>query len=309
MLAVTMLLAGCAATTEATSIDPAPAAVSRPVPVAGPMALGAETGLGRFSKRRAMDDVRHLARTIGTRVRGRRGERRGALYAARRLEALGYLVKIQEFSVDGRTSRNVIARWPDSLRYPVLVGGHVDTVPRSPGANDNASGVAVILEMARLAAGEPQARYVHFAVFGAEEYGTDGRHHVGSQVFVNRLGRRGRRRLAGMVSVDMVADGRPLLVGTAGIGPTVVARTLFRKIDRAGIAVDYRTLCDCSDNGPFEHAGIPGSFMWSGSEPDYHSPSDTVANMDPDDLVRSGRALRSFVKALDRDVITRFRES
>ncbi len=256
-----------------------------------------------------MEHVRKLADDIGSRVRARGGELRGAQYIAERFRDLGYNVRIQRFDVDGGTSRNVVAWWPDSLRYPVILGGHMDTVPGAPGANDNASGVAVLLETARLVAGHPKARYVRFVAFGSEEYGTDGRHHVGSQVFVNRLGPRGRNRLAGAISVDMVAAGRPLLVGTSGIGPAVVARALFRKIDNAGIAVDYRTLCDCSDNGPFEHAGIPASFMWSGPQPCcYHSPDDTVPNMEPNDLERSGRALRAFVGQLTRSMIDRFRQ-
>ncbi|MGH2730888.1 MAG: M28 family peptidase, partial [Actinomycetota bacterium] len=139
------------------------------------------------------------------------------------------------------------------------------------------------------------------------EYGSDNRHHVGSQVYVNRLSDKGRRRMAGMVSVDMVADGRPLIVGTAGIGPDVVGRTLYRRGRRAGIGVEYQTTCDCSDNGPFERAGIPAAFAWSGDEPNYHLPSDTVRNMAPRDLLRTGRAIRAFVRGLDRALIQRFR--
>ena len=112
-----------------------------------------------------------------------------------------------------------------------------------------------------------------------------------------------------MISVDMVADGRPLITATAGIGPEVVARTLYRKISAADIATVYRVTCDCSDNGPFERAGIPGAFLWSGTEPDYHSPSDTVPNMDKGDLLRTGRAVRAFVKDVDLGMIRWFRRS
>jgi Zn-dependent M28 family amino/carboxypeptidase len=254
-----------------------------------------------------MGHVRTLARRIGVRVRATRRERRGARYIASKLRGFGYKVRVQRFGVDDGTSRNVIARWPGSMRFPFIVGAHMDTVPRSPGANDNASGVAVMIEIARLVKNRSQAHFVKFVAFGSEEYGTDGRHHVGSQVFVNRLGRRGRRMLAGMVSVDMIADGRPLIDGTAGIGPRVVARTALRKIRAANINVVYRTTCDCSDNGPFERAGIPAAFLWSGTEPDYHSPSDTVRNLQPADLLRTGRAVRAVVKHLDRDLIDRFR--
>lgn len=254
-----------------------------------------------------MTHVRVLARRIGVRVRATDNERRGARYIAAEFESMGYRVRIQKFSVDDGTSRNVVAWWPGARRYPLVLGAHMDSVPESPGANDNASGVAVLLESARIAVDTSQAEFLKFVAFGSEEYGSDGSHHVGSQVFVNRLGDRGRQRLAGMLSVDMVADGRPLIVGTAGIGPDVLGRILFRKIDRKGIDVEYRTTCDCSDNGPFELAGIPGAFMWSGEEPDYHSSSDTVANMEPKDLGRSGRALRALVLDVDIDLIRRLR--
>jgi aminopeptidase YwaD len=254
-----------------------------------------------------MAHVRRLAGREGVRVRATPAERRAAHYAASTFRSLGYDVRIQRFSVDGRRSRNIVAWWPGAERYPLVIGGHIDTVPGAPGANDNASGVAVVIEIARLIAGRPQARWVRFVAFGSEEYGIDGRHHVGSQTFVRRLGRAGRRRLAGTVSVDMVADGRPLIVGTAGIGRKLVARALLRRMRRAHIRATYRTTCDCSDNGPFERAGIPAAFLWSGPDADYHSPSDVVANMRPHDLVRSGRAMRAFVRALDKHFIARLR--
>lgn len=255
-----------------------------------------------------MRHVRKLAGDIGVRVRATRGEARGARYVAEKFRSFGYNVNIQKFEVDNGTSRNVVAWWPDSRRHGFVVGGHMDTVAGSPGANDNASGTAVVLELARLAAGKAPSEWVRFVAFGSEEYGSNGTHHVGSQVFVNRLGDRGRRRLGGMTSVDMVADGRPLLVGNSGIAGDVVARSLYRRIHDAGIAVRYHTLCDCSDHGPFEHAGIPASFAYSGREENYHDDSDTVANMKPNHLLRTGRAMRAFVIAIDRDMIERFRQ-
>lgn len=94
--------------------------------------------------------------------------------------------------MDGDRSRNVVARWPGSARRGVVLGAHMDTVAKSPGANDNASGVAVLLETARLIAGKEPARWVTLVAFGSQEYGADGRHHVGSANFVKRLGPRGR---------------------------------------------------------------------------------------------------------------------
>ena len=254
-----------------------------------------------------MEHVRALAGRIGVRERATKGELRGSQYIARKFETLGYNVHIQRFESDGGTSRNVVASYPGAKRYPFVIGGHMDTVPEAPGANDNASGLAVILEIARLFADTPQANWVKFVAFGSEEYGDNGDHHIGSTVFVRRLGREGRNRLAGMLSVDMIADGRPLLIGHSGISEPVVARSIYRKVQEAGIGTRWRVSCDCSDNGPFEHAGIPASYMWSGDEPNYHSSSDTVPNMRPADLARTGRAVKVFVSQLDKQLLSYYR--
>jgi hypothetical protein len=283
------------------------AAVTEPA-TSGARTAGA-AAIGDFSKKRAMRDVRRLAGKIGVRVRTTRAERKATRYIARRFRSMGYNVNVQKFHVDDGVSHNVVAWWPGSRRYPLIVGAHMDTVPGSPGANDNASGVAVVLENARLFAGSPQAEWVRFVAFGSEEYGTDGRHHVGSEKFVARLRSKGRKRLPGMISVDMVADGRPLIVGNSGIAEDSVAKMTYRDLKRAKIGVTYQTTCDCSDNGPFERAGIPASFMYSGDEPDYHSSTDTPKNLKPRDLDRSGRALRAVLERLDRKRIQRLRKS
>ena len=263
--------------------------------------------VAQFSRTKAMKHVWRLSNKIGVRVRGTEGERRGAGYIKGRFEELGYEVEMQKFSVDGRTSRNVVASSQGVIAHPFVVGGHMDTVARSPGANDNASGTAIVLEVARLLRGHEKANLFEFVAFGSEEYGANGRHHIGSEIFVNRLGKTGRNRSPGMVSVDMVADGRPLIVGNSGIAGDIVADELLTQVRRANIKVRFRTSCDCSDNGPFERAGIPASYMWSGDEPNYHDPSDTVWNMKPEDLHRSGRAVRAFLLSLDEGDLRRFR--
>lgn len=299
LLAALALLAGCSQTTTV--------AVSG-ITATGSAADFSKEPLGEFSRKRAMNHVRKLSKDIGVRVRATKGERRAADYIRAKLDKLGYETHVQKFDVDGGTSRNVTARWPGARRYGIVIGGHMDTVPGSPGANDNASGAAVVLEMARLAAGKKPAKNLQFVAFGSEEFGTNGAHHVGSQVFVNRLDSKGRRKLGGMVSVDMIADGRPLITGTAGIGPDVLARMLFRKFKRAGFGVDYQTTCDCSDNGPFERAGIPAAFLWSGDEPDYHDESDRPKNLSKKDLRRTGRAVLEFVDDVDDQMLERLRQ-
>ena len=264
--------------------------------------------LRHYSNKRAMKHVRALAVGIGSRVRAKPAEWKASRYIARKFRSFGYETRVQKFSVDGGTSRNVVAWWPEANKYGMVVGGHMDTVRRSPGANDNASGVAVVLEMARISANREPARHVRFVAFGSEEYGTNGQHHNGSQVYVNRLGTRGRRRLGGMTSIDMVGNGRPLIAATTGMAPQVVARTVHNKMQDK-VAMSYRITCDCSDNGPFERAGIPGVFLWSGFEPHHHEPTDTVANLEPRDVRRTGIGFRYFLRQVDRDMIRRFRRA
>lgn len=258
-----------------------------------------------------MFHVRKLADKIGIRVKASSNEKLGARYIRKTFERFGYSTHVQKFSTAGGTSRNVVAWWPGAKRYPFVVGGHMDSVPGSPGANDNASGTAAVLELARIFAGTPQANFIRFVAFGAEEYDSQRvSHHDGSYHYVDHLGDQGRARLGGMLSIDMVADGRPLLVGHSNIaGKDIVARTIYNKMIKAGFSVDFITLCDCSDHGPFEHAGIPAAFAYSGTEPDYHSPSDTVPNMKPNDLLRTGRAVRAFLRHLDKVMLDRFRRA
>ncbi|MBW3594542.1 MAG: M28 family peptidase [Actinobacteria bacterium] len=279
-------------------------------PPVSALSSGAATGaVEKFDRSKAMKHVWRLANRIGVRVRATDGEKRAARYIRRQFENLGYRVNVQKFAVDGGTSRNVVAWWPGVIEHPFVVGGHMDTVARSPGANDNASGVSILIETARLLRGRDKARLFKFVAFGSEEFGANGKHHVGSHVYVKRLGPRGRERSPGMVSVDMVGDGRPLIVGNSGIAGDVVAKELYRQLRDAKVSVRFDTWCDCSDHGPFEHAGIPASYMWSGDEPDYHAPSDTPWNMPTDDLYRSGRAVRAFVLSLSRSDLRRFRNS
>jgi hypothetical protein len=306
-------LSSACASTGAPSVSPATEDVYAGALGTGQKSAQAEPepdrSIGPFRRWRAMAHLRALARDIGVRVRATEGERRGAAYVAREFRSLGYDVFVQKFSVDSGTSRNVIATWPGAQRYPIILGGHMDSVPTSPGANDNASGVSVLLEIARLVRGTVQGQLVKFIAFGSEEFGSDGTHHVGSQVYVDRLGTTGKKRLAGMISVDMISDGRPLIVGSFGIGPRILGRILYRRLKKTDIAVTYQTLCDCSDNGPFEHAGLPGAFMYSGRTSNYHNDSDTVANMVPADLERTGKAVRAFVESINRSLLRRLRRA
>ena len=118
-------------------------------------------------------------------------------WIANEFEGLNLDVSLQKFEIPeqspGRTGSNVIGTLnPASREQPILVGAHYDTVPGSPGADDNASGVAAMLECARVLVGSQSSRHVIFAAFDAEEMQppVEGLH--GSTAFVEKLGENNR---------------------------------------------------------------------------------------------------------------------
>ena len=102
-----------------------------------------------------MVHVRELSVRIGPRPDGSPAEARAAAYIRAVLGEAGYAARLEPFPLPGGgESANVVALPPRPGFDPardrhLLIGAHYDTVPGSPGANDNASGVAVLLEIAR----------------------------------------------------------------------------------------------------------------------------------------------------------------
>ena len=84
---------------------------------------------------------------------------------------IGYPIKRQVYEVNGKAVRNLIAELPGTTRRDeiVVIGAHYDTVPNCPGANDNGTGVAGLLSLARAFAGDPQERTIRFVAFVNEE--------------------------------------------------------------------------------------------------------------------------------------------
>lgn len=117
-------------------------------------------------------DVEMLSQEIGTRNLAKLNALvRAREYVVRQLEDAGYATKLETFEVNGKTAANVVAERTGRERPEeiVLVGAHYDSVPSTPGADDNASGVAGGLELARRLATRQPARTVRFVFFANEE--------------------------------------------------------------------------------------------------------------------------------------------
>lgn len=155
-------------------------------------------------------DVRHLAETIGDRNAGRPEEvAKAADFIAARFKALGYEPMTQRYALPfgGVISDhlNIAAVLPGSgpEAEVLVVGAHYDTFPGTPGADDNASGVAAMLELARRLRGTSGQAELHFVAFANEEPPFFGTQEMGSYRYAGLL-RQQKRRVAGMLSLEML---------------------------------------------------------------------------------------------------------
>ncbi len=170
--------------------------------VSGPLAPPTEREVA-LSERLARD-VNALAEEIGERNTSHYDELLAAAdYVDNALETAGYEVDRQRYEMDGRPYDNVEVEQPGS-KHPeeiVLVGAHYDTVPGSPGANDNGTGVASLLALAESFATRQTARTLRFVAFVNEEAPNAHTPNMGSMVYVTRSRERGERIVA-MISLE-----------------------------------------------------------------------------------------------------------
>ena len=150
--------------------------------------------------------VQRLAGSIGERNQERPEALEAAAdYIAESFRELGYRPRDEPFESRGAWVRNIVAELPGRRADAgiIVVGAHYDSVPGGPGANDNASGVAAVLELARLLAGRRFARQVRFVAFVNEEQPYSYTSAMGS--VVHAQGARGRgERIAAMLSLETI---------------------------------------------------------------------------------------------------------
>ncbi|HSV40049.1 MAG TPA: M20/M25/M40 family metallo-hydrolase, partial [Nocardioidaceae bacterium] len=180
-----------------------------------------------------------------------------------------------------RTTRNVIAESPGGDPNSVIVvGAHLDSVPRGPGINDNGSGSATILEIAEqlVAQGISPRNKLRFIWFGAEEFGL-----IGSNRYVAALPQSERSKIKAMVNFDMVGSpnyvrfvydgdnsafpvGPGAAPGPAGSGE--IERIFHDYFSAVGLASAETPFSGRSDYGPFIAAGvdIPAGGLFTGAE-------------------------------------------
>jgi Iap family predicted aminopeptidase len=223
-----------------------------------------------------------------------------------------------DLAPEERRAANVIGVVPgaDPARAGevVVIGAHYDHLGREGevvyhGADDNASGTAVVLGLAQSLAASRPPRTLVFVLFAGEELGLLGSDHQVRHPSVVPV-----ERMAAMLNFDMVGrlDGRRLLVGGVDTGGGF--RGLVEAAaTEAGLDIDARA----SGTGPSDHtrfnaAGVPVLFFHSGSHADYHRPSDTADRIDAAGMARiahMGRILAARIAAGPRPVFARVPDS
>ncbi len=201
-------------------------------------------------------------------------------------------------------SQNVIAvKKPANVVNPeiVYITSHYDSVPYSPGANDDGSGTSTIVELARILKNFPTDKELRFVAFGAEEIGL-----VGSNYYVRNLPKEDLDRSLINFQMEMLgAKYEPasyLAVNTVdGKANTAwdYTNSAFDKLgkDKEKLILFRR---GSSDHVPFHNAGITAACFNMGTangglEPEYHTHHDTIENISPERLQFAGDIISTAI--------------
>jgi peptidase M28-like protein len=262
-----------------------------------------------FSEQNARAHVNMLAGTIGSRPAGTEANRRARTYIIDQLKQAGFDVRVQETDARrrdlGRTARaaNIIAVLPGERPEAVGLLSHYDSVFEAPGAGDDALGVAVSLEGARVLAAQKNRRWsLLVLVTDAEESGLMGAAAlVGERDVVDRL--------KAYINVEAIgADGVPVLFET-GPGNGWLTSVWARRAPhpRGGsYAIEvYKRLPNDTDFSILKTQDIPGlNFGAVGDSYAYHTPRDRAERLSNMTLRTMGENLVAIIQGLQSVEIT-----
>lgn len=218
---------------------------------------GSSASAGQASAPVARGHLEALANGIGARVPGSAEEGRAATYVADALAAQGYQVSRQEFTFPDRrrtlNSANVVAVKAGASARTLIVGAHYDSGDEGDGADDNASGVGVLLDVAARVRAVQTPLTIVFVAFGAEEADDL----FGSAHYVESLSAADRANVVAMVNLDSISAGDvPYVYSDA---PAAKAHVLgaSRAAGRQLATREVSDLHEDADYYSFQRAGIP----------------------------------------------------
>ncbi|WP_082174390.1 M28 family peptidase [Bacillus sp. FJAT-27231] len=216
-------------------------------------------------------------------------------------ESVTATVKVLGAGFVTKTSYNVIATKKAHKNHDtgqiLYVGSHHDSVPGSPGASDNASGVAVNLEIARVLSDQQTDTEIRFLTFGAEELGLLGSYH-----YVSTLTEEEKDRSIGMFNFDMVGskNAGEMIMFTVDGQRNVVTNTGASASTRVYKELTYGKV-GRSDHQPFHDSGIPSAaFSYAPLEPEYHKPTDTIDHISKEKMENMAKVVSAGIYQIAR---------
>lgn len=264
------ILVSCTSTRifPATRVPETAATVATAILIPGTLTQNGDSAPGEL----ALSHVRSMSNQIGPRPAGTWEEAQTAQYIVTTLERLGYRPEIQPFTVREKDraidSQNLIALKQGLSPHEIIVGGHYDSVAAGKGADDNASGVGVMLEVAKRIKDVPTPYTIRFVFFGAEEIGLEGSKYYASQMMEQEI-----QKTLAMINLDsLIAGDVAYVYGDAGsqgaIRDWALQFAKAKDLDlqtQPGTKPEYPpgTTGDWSDHAPFKTLGIPYAYFES----------------------------------------------
>ena len=197
VLLLALVLNGCGGAIQLSTPVPPTLAVATLVPLGTPSA--------KYGQEVARPLIRDLT-NFGSRLAGSDAEAQAAQYIVTVFKAIGYNPETRPFTANaaGKTisSANIVAIKKGSSSQEIIVGAHYDSSAAGPGADDNASGVAVMLEVAKLIQNVATPYTIRFIAFGAEESGL-----LGSYAYLNQMTQEEFENSIAMVDLDSLVAG------------------------------------------------------------------------------------------------------
>jgi len=248
---------------------------------------------------------------LGYRITGTEANRQAGDMIIEELRAQGWEVYEQKFTYKETPVRNILA-WKGTAGDggAVLVGAHYDTRrsadmedPTQPvlGANDGASGVAVLLELARSLSWDTTRRRIYLAFFDAEDNGRlDGWDWiVGSSYMAAHWGEAGETPLEAVVVVDMIGDADQQVYYERNSHPEL-SQVLWGIAAELGygdrIIPQYRHAM-LDDHIPFARMGVPAALMIDFDYPHWHTLQDTPDKVSAESLEAVGRTVEVWLES------------
>ena len=176
-----------------------------------------------------------------------------------------------------RDTQNVVADKPGEAgdERIIVLGGHYDTVPDVPGANDNGAGTATLITIAREVSDVTYPFTLRFIAFGSEELGL-----VGSTFYVESLSPEEREATVAMLNFDALATGD--VVGVLGSFDLTTRVVEYGRQNGIATRRSFSLEGASSDHAPFQRAGIPFVFFLADDVSRIHTPEDTLEFVQPE---------------------------